>query len=112
MHCTENTKHVFPEIKLRRLVPNFHIHVSVSDINIPTIVPQTQYSKTDGPIMETYKSLTGTRMQKLGTRPRRGFISTNICFAFSVQCGLAHYGDFMPSPASLRHAFWAKQKMC
>jgi hypothetical protein len=29
-HCTENSKQIFPEIKLRGLVPNFHIHVSVS----------------------------------------------------------------------------------
>jgi hypothetical protein len=28
-----------PEMKLRGLVPNFHIHVSVSDLYIPTIGP-------------------------------------------------------------------------
>ncbi len=31
MHCTENSKQIFLEIKLRGLVPNFCIHVSVSD---------------------------------------------------------------------------------
>ena len=46
-HCTENLKHLFPEMKLRGLViskqnynvlsPNFHIHVSVGDLYIPTI---------------------------------------------------------------------------
>ncbi len=30
MHCTENSKQIFPEMKLRGLVPNFSIHVSVS----------------------------------------------------------------------------------
>jgi hypothetical protein len=32
-----NTENVFPEKKLRSLSPNFHIHVSVSDLYIPTI---------------------------------------------------------------------------
>ncbi len=33
-HCTKNSKHIFPEMKLRSLVPNFYIHVSVSDLYI------------------------------------------------------------------------------
>jgi hypothetical protein len=41
MHCTENLKQIFP----RGLVPNFYIHVSVSNLFILTIGPQTQYSK-------------------------------------------------------------------
>jgi hypothetical protein len=36
-HCTENPIYVFPEIKLRDLVPNSYIHVSVSDLYIPRI---------------------------------------------------------------------------
>jgi hypothetical protein len=35
-HTTENSKQIFPEKELRGLSPNFHIHVSVSDLNIPT----------------------------------------------------------------------------
>ncbi len=35
--CTENSKHIFPEIKLCGLVPNFFIHVSGSDLSIPKI---------------------------------------------------------------------------
>jgi hypothetical protein len=34
---TENSKQIFPEKELRGLSPNFHIHVSVSDLYIPTI---------------------------------------------------------------------------
>ncbi len=34
---TENLKQVFPAKELRGLSPNFHIHVYVSDLNIPTI---------------------------------------------------------------------------
>ncbi len=36
-HCTENLKHIFPEMKLRGLFPNFYIHVSGSNLCIPTI---------------------------------------------------------------------------
>ncbi len=36
-HCTENTIFVFPEMKLRGLVPNDYIHVSSSDLYIPRI---------------------------------------------------------------------------
>ncbi len=42
--CTVSTQqkklnYVIPEKKLRGLSPNFHIHVSVSDLYIPTIGP-------------------------------------------------------------------------
>ncbi len=61
MHCTENSKQIFPEMKLRGLVPNVYIHVSVSDLYIPTIGPQTcKCSKLGGPIVGIYKSLTDT----------------------------------------------------
>jgi hypothetical protein len=61
MQCTENSKQIFPEMKLRGLVPNFYIHVSVSDLYIPTIGPQQQYRKKGGPIVRIqYISLTDT----------------------------------------------------
>jgi hypothetical protein len=48
-------------IKLRGLVPNFHIHISVSNLYIDTIGPpillQPQIS---GPIVGIYKSLAET----------------------------------------------------
>ncbi len=31
-HCKENPIYVFPEKKLRGLSPNFHIHISESDL--------------------------------------------------------------------------------
>jgi hypothetical protein len=37
IHCTENPIYVFPEMKLRGLVPNSYIHVSVSGLYIPRI---------------------------------------------------------------------------
>ncbi len=39
LHCKEDPVYVFPEKKLRCLVLNFNIHVSVSDLYIPTIGP-------------------------------------------------------------------------
>jgi hypothetical protein len=36
-HCKEDSIDVLPEIKLRGLVSNSYIHVSVSDLYIPTI---------------------------------------------------------------------------
>ncbi len=52
-------------------VPNFHIHVSVSDLYIPRIGPHIflqQNSQTD---CRNYKSLTDTWMWKLGLRPSK-----------------------------------------
>ncbi len=37
IHCTENSKQIFTEMKRRDLVPNFCIHVSVSNLYIPCI---------------------------------------------------------------------------
>ncbi len=36
-NITENSKHIFPEKELLGQSPNFHIHVSVSYLYIPTI---------------------------------------------------------------------------
>jgi hypothetical protein len=36
-HNIENSKQIFPEKELCGLSPNFHIHVSVSNLYIPTI---------------------------------------------------------------------------
>ncbi len=38
-HCKEISIYVNLEKELRGLSPNFHIHVSVSDLYIPTIGP-------------------------------------------------------------------------
>jgi hypothetical protein len=35
LHCKEDPIYVFSELKLRSLVPNFHIHVSESDLYFP-----------------------------------------------------------------------------
>jgi hypothetical protein len=45
MHCYENPIYVFLFWELRGLSPNFHIHVSVSDLYIPRIGPHISCSK-------------------------------------------------------------------
>ncbi len=37
MHCTANSIYGFPEMKLRGLVPNSYIHVSVGDLHISRV---------------------------------------------------------------------------
>jgi hypothetical protein len=46
-HCNENPIYVNPEKKLCGLSPNFHTHVSVSDLYIPKVSPQNRQRQTD-----------------------------------------------------------------
>jgi hypothetical protein len=39
LHCKEIWIYVFPEQEFRGLSPNFFIHMSVSDLYIPTFAP-------------------------------------------------------------------------
>jgi hypothetical protein len=56
----ENLKQIFPGKEYRGLSPNFHIHVSVSELYIPTIELPFLLEEICGPIMGIYKSLTDT----------------------------------------------------
>ncbi len=60
LHCKENTNYVILFWELHGLSPNFHIHMSVSDLYIPRIGPHTVFPcrKIDRPLLEIYKSLT------------------------------------------------------
>ncbi len=78
----ENPIYVLLETELRGCSPNFHIHVSVSDLYISTISP---------PIFLQQNRLThrGNRSQKQECRNwdwGRAFVSGNICCEFSVYC--------------------------
>jgi hypothetical protein len=61
IHCNENSIYVFLFWELCGLSPNFHIHLSVSDLYIPRIGSHTVYScgRLGRLILEIYKSLTG-----------------------------------------------------
>ncbi len=67
---TENSKQIFPQKELRGHSPNFHIHLSVSDLYIPTIDLPTLLQEICGPILGMHKSFTDTWMCKLGLKPR------------------------------------------
>jgi hypothetical protein len=51
---TENSKQIFPEKELWGLSPNFHIHVSESDLYIPMIGAPTLMQEICGPILGIY----------------------------------------------------------
>jgi hypothetical protein len=48
---TENSEQIFPEKELRGHRPNFHIHVSVSDLYLPTIDLPILLRERCGPIL-------------------------------------------------------------
>jgi hypothetical protein len=66
----ENLIQIFPEKEYGGLSPNFHIHVSVSELYIPTMGLPFLLEEISVPILGIYKSLTDTLMWKLGLRPR------------------------------------------
>jgi hypothetical protein len=57
---TEISKQIFPEKEYRGLSPNFHIHVSVSDLYIPRIGLPILLEEICRPILGLHKSLTDT----------------------------------------------------
>ncbi len=65
---TENGKQIFPEKDLRGNSPNFHSHVSVRDLFIPTIDLPIMLQEICGPILGIYKPFTEAWMWKLGLR--------------------------------------------
>ncbi len=50
----ENLKPIFPEKEYRGLSPNFHIHVSVSELYIPTMGLPFLLEEICGPILGIY----------------------------------------------------------
>jgi hypothetical protein len=56
----ENSKQIFPKEELRGQSPNFHLHVSVSDLHIPTSDLPILLPEIFGPILGIYKLLTNT----------------------------------------------------
>jgi hypothetical protein len=60
VHCTENPTYVFPEMKLRGLVPNSYLHVSVSYFYFQDRSAHLAAAKKGRPMLGIYKSLTDT----------------------------------------------------
>ncbi len=57
---TKNLKQIFPEKELCDHSPKSHIHVSVTDLNIPTIDLPILLQEICGPTLGIFKSLTDT----------------------------------------------------
>jgi hypothetical protein len=56
----ENLKQTFPEREYRGLSPNFHVHVSVSELYISTMTLPFLLEEICGPILGIFKSLKDT----------------------------------------------------
>ncbi len=77
--------------ELRGLSPNFHIHVSVSDLYIPRIGPHISCSRIGRYIVGIYKSLTGPWNTDCGGGiPFLGIIVSNFRYWFFVVCFHKH----------------------
>jgi hypothetical protein len=63
---TENQIYVLPEMKLRGLVPNSYIFLSVSDLYIPRTSLPIWLEQKNRPILGIYNTLTDAWMWKLG----------------------------------------------
>ncbi len=91
---TENSKQIIPEKELRGHGSNFHIHVSVSDLYIPTIdLPiLLQEICGCGPILGIYKSplvrhTAKNQYRKFETNnPRKGIERPRFQFPHSCGC--------------------------
>ncbi len=81
----ENLKQIFPEKEYRGLCPNFHIHVSVSELYIPRMGLPVLLEDICRLILWIYKSLKDTWMWKLGLRPRYSQ-KRNIWTELPLQC--------------------------
>jgi hypothetical protein len=86
LHCNGNSVYIFLFWELRGLSPNFHIHVSMSDLYIPRIGPHISSSRKCRTIHRgNIQFVQRHMMWKLELRPRYSF-SGNICFKFSAFC--------------------------
>ncbi len=82
-----NFETYIPGNELRCLSSNFHFHVSVSNLYIPTIGLPFLLQEICGSIVGIYKSLTDKWMWKLGLRLRNSF-SKNTYHKWDFRCSV------------------------
>jgi hypothetical protein len=97
MHCKENPIYVFLFWELRGLSPNFHIHVSMSDLYIPGLVDIFPCSRIGRLILEIYKSLTDIWVQELGDRTLYFCFGNNSFISGNTLMGPDIYNGFSPA---------------
>ncbi len=84
--------------------PNVHIHVSVSDLYIPTIDLPILLQEICGPILGIYKSLADTWMWKFILRhpiPRIGIHKWNFLCSVGTETSIVHASPFVNVPTFL-----------
>jgi hypothetical protein len=96
VHCTKNSKQIFPEMKLRGQVHNFYIHLSVNDFYIPmsvrlfavlvwrSLIRSLEYINRSQ-IQECRNWKQGSAVSFLGI-----FVSNFWYSAFAVYCTFSH----------------------
>ncbi len=91
-YCTAKTKcRKFKTNIPRNISPNFHIHVSVSELYIPTMGLPVLLEEICRLILGIYKWLKDTWMWKLGLRPRYSQ-KRNMWTELPLQCSVSCAG--------------------
>ncbi len=85
LHCNGNSVYIFLFWELRGLSPNFHIHVSKSDLYIPRLVHIFPPAEKSEPSWEYIIRSQTHECWNWNWDPRYSF-SGNICFKFSAFC--------------------------
>jgi hypothetical protein len=87
LHCKQDPIYVLPEMKLRGLVPNLHIHVSVSDFytprSVPPILQQSVYFLTEGTRLQL--KLKGSILSFPNAKLRQGCSRLTLLFPVQTQ---------------------------
>ncbi len=109
--CCTATKmpiYIFLFWELRGLSPNFHIHISVSDLYIPRISPHISWRRIGRSIVGIYKSLTDTWMWKLALWSRNSFLGLFIIFLgiFVANFTLLVLSSVVDTCQSVRTQMW------
>jgi hypothetical protein len=87
-HCCENPIYLFPEKELCGLSPNFHIHMSKSDLHIPRICPHIFFLSKIGDRL--WKYINRSQIHECGRKLGRaisflGIFDSNVRIV-SLQC--------------------------
>jgi hypothetical protein len=86
LHCKEIGIYIFPKKELRGLCTNFHIHVSVSDLYIPTFGPPNIFLQQKRQTDQRNIQIANRNMNAVIGTVATQFLPGNICFEVLVLC--------------------------